>query len=367
MNETEANCSGANLPSTELKILHLIMSVSGIVCSIITLLLLLILLIARTYKGTLQRLGIYNITLGLVCEIVYGLQIEIHFKTSGSKQDKFCETLGFLYVYSRFIWYTFVVLYTNCLLFFALQLRIGKPLSSLASKCIEFVSISVSIFLPLTYVWLPFQNEMYGLDNQFFCWIQYIKLVNGTCVINNRDLIIVNSVFIGMSAEVIVVCFIVCVVFCFLHKIVQNRQSAALLKRSQYIIGINISFFVFCIIFIITSFVSIQPITLYVSLYFSVLFPICLQVWITLYFFLSLNFKSCPKLYRFLRAQAGRISTPTPQSARDFGIDKSDTPTNPTSRPIDQPSHTYFSVPYTGAFTQISVTSPDEKDPLIKN
>ena len=290
-------------------------------------------------------------------------------KVEGSGQDNFCETLGFLYVYSRFTWYTFIVLYTNCLLFFALRLRMGKPLSPLASKCIELVCIGGSIFAPLLYVWLPFQNQMYGLDNQFFCWIQYIKVVDGECVINNRDLIIVNSVFIGMSAEVILVCFVVCVVFCFLHKIVQNRQSATLLKRSQYIIGINISFFVFCVIFIITTFVNIQPITLYISLYFSVLFPICLQVWITLYFLLSVNFKSCPRLCHYLREQAGRISTPTPQSARDFGIDKSDTPTNPTSHPVNRPSHTYFSVPYTGAFTQVSVSGhgDGEEAPLIRN
>jgi hypothetical protein len=310
--------------------------------------------------------------LGLICELAYALQIEIHFKKtedSVQRQDTFCEALGFLYVYTRFMWYTFIVLYTNCLLFFALRLRMGKPLSQFGSRCIELICVIGSIFAPLAYVWLPFQDEMYGLDSQFFCWIQYIKIVNGTCAVNNRNLIVVNSVFIGMSAEVILVCFVVCIVYCFLHKIVQNRQSASLLKRSQYIIGINISFFVFCIIFIITTFVNIQPITLYISLYFSVLFPLCLQVWITLYFLLSLNIKSCPKFFRFIRSQA-RISTPTPQSGRDFGIDKSDTPTNPTSHPVNRPSYTYFSVPYTGGFTQITDGVQDETEeqtPLIKN
>ena len=158
--------------------------------------------------------------------------------------------------------------------------------------------------------------------------------MNGTCSVDNKNLIVVNSVFIGMSAEVILLSFVVCVVYCFLHKFVQNRQSASLLKRSQYIIGINISSFTFCIIFIVTTFIDIQPITLYISLYFSVLFPLCLQVWITLYFLLSLNIKCCPKFLCFIHTQA-RISTPTPQSARDFGIDKSDTPTNPTSHPVN--------------------------------
>ena len=99
----EANCSGAKLPTAELKILHLLMSVSGIVCSVIAFLFLLVLIGAnRAYKTTLQRLSIYNILLGLICELAYALQIEIHFKKSEDSihQDAFCEALGFLYVYT---------------------------------------------------------------------------------------------------------------------------------------------------------------------------------------------------------------------------------------------------------------------------
>ena len=35
-------------------------------------------------------------------------------------------------------------------------------------------------------------------------------------------------------------------------------------------------------------------------------------------------------------------------------MDTMDQPTNPTSYPINQPSHTYFSIPYTGAFTEVT-------------
>ena len=114
---------------------------------------------SRAYKTTLQRLNIYNIILGLICELAYTLQIEIHFETGDSvRQDAFCEALGFLYVYTRFMWYTFIVLYTNCLLFFALRLRMGKPLSQLGSRCIELVCVVGRIFAPLAYVWLPWLN-----------------------------------------------------------------------------------------------------------------------------------------------------------------------------------------------------------------
>ena len=93
----EANCSGAKLPTAELKILHLLMSVSGIVCSVIIILFLFVLIVAsRAYKTSLQRLNIYNIILGLICEVAYALQIEVHFnKTEESVQDTFCEALGF--------------------------------------------------------------------------------------------------------------------------------------------------------------------------------------------------------------------------------------------------------------------------------
>ena len=92
----EANCSGAKLPTVELKILHLLMSVSGIVCSVIIILFLFVLIVAsRAYKTSLQRLNIYNIILGLICEVAYALQIEVHFKTKESVQETFCEALGF--------------------------------------------------------------------------------------------------------------------------------------------------------------------------------------------------------------------------------------------------------------------------------
>ena len=269
LDDPGTNCSGVTLPSTELKILHLLMSGLGIVSSIVTTLFLLVLMISKAFKTTLQRLSIYNITLGLLCEVAYALQVEVHFELNGTGQNNFCDALGFLYVYTRFMWYTFIVLYTNCLLFFALRLRMGKPLPPRSGKLIEVICVLGSIFIPLTYVWLPFQNDTYGLDNQFFCWIQYIKTVNHTCVANNRNLIIVNSVFIGMSAEVILVCFIVCVVYCFLHNIVQNRQSGSLLKRSQFIIGINVSFF--CVLCPIYHY-NICRHTTYCHVYFSVLF-----------------------------------------------------------------------------------------------
>lgn len=90
-------------------------------------------------------------------------------------------------------------------------------------------------------------------------------------------------------------------------------------------------------------------------------------MWVTSYFVLSLDIKGCPKFVRFIRTQA-RISTPTPQSARDFGIDRSDPPTNPTSHPVHRPSYTYFSVPFTGEFTQITESTwneNEEQTPLV--
>ena len=38
----------------------------------------------------------------------------------------------------------------------------------------------------------------------------------------------------------------------------------------------------------------------------------------------------------------------------DLDDNESQNETNPSSHPIYQPSHTYFSIPYTGQFTQVS-------------
>jgi hypothetical protein len=42
--------------------------------------------------------------------------------------------------------------------------------------------------------------------------------------------------------------------------------------------------------------------------------------------------------------------------------DRNENQTNQPSNPLNQPSHTYFSVPYTGAFTQVP---SDEHYPCI--
>ena len=53
----------------------------------------------------------------------------------------------------------------------------------------------------------------------------------------------------------------------------------------------------------------------------------------------------------------------------DENVNETQGATNPTSHPMNQPSHTYFSIPYTGAFTQVTVNEHNEEEgertPLI--
>jgi hypothetical protein len=61
----------------------------------------------------------------------------------------------------------------------------------------------------------------------------------------------------------------------------------------------------------------------------------------------------------------------TQEQPYNVDTDRKENQTNPTSCLLNQPSHTYFSVPYTGAFTQVAsdehYPSIGEHTPLIIN
>ena len=69
------------------------------------------------------------------------------------------------------------------------------------------------------------------------------------------------------------------------------------------------------------------------------------------------NFKTCITCCKRDRAAA---------EGQHVDVTNDNAQTNPASCPINQPSHTYFSVPYTGAFTEVTEHNENkEKAPLL--
>ena len=167
-----------------------------------------------------------------------------------------------------------------------------------------------------------------------------------------------------MTAEDVLVCIALCCTFCFIRQRVQNKQVTTLLKTLWYHTGINTTVMGFNMLLIIYSIYRYhkhpsKSLSDGVHGFGGVVFPLIYFVPIMFQLFLSI----------WLAGGCNHCCTAS-HRRHYMDMDRSENATNPTSHPINQPSHTYFSVPYTGAFTQETSsghfeTKKGEERPLI--
>jgi hypothetical protein len=92
---------------------------------------------------------------------------------------------------------------------------------------------------------------------------------------------------------------------------------------------------------------AIEPLALLISVIFQTLLSIRHQ-----------NGQYCQKIRKICCKSKLQVTQEGPY----MDTDSKENQTNPPSNPLNQPSHTYFSVAYTGAFTQVA---SDEHYPCI--
>jgi hypothetical protein len=92
---------------------------------------------------------------------------------------------------------------------------------------------------------------------------------------------------------------------------------------------------------------AIKPLALLISAVFQTLLSIRHQ-----------NSQYCQKICKICCKSRRQVTQERPY----MDTDGNENQTKPPSNPLNQPSHTYFSVPYTGAFTQVA---SDEHYPYI--
>ena len=89
---------------------NLLIGISGIICTPIVLVLLIVVVCAyKAYKTTFQRLILYYILITLVCEFAFALQILLDYPC----QRWICVTVIYLYLYSILSWYVYTAAVTN--------------------------------------------------------------------------------------------------------------------------------------------------------------------------------------------------------------------------------------------------------------
>ena len=328
-----------------------VLGISGSVCAPIVFALLGVVVCAfRAFKTTFQRLILYHIAITLWCECSFVLMIQINFP----HPRWLCVIAIALYLYCILSWYVYTAAVTNYLFLLTLRLLRGNPNIWKHGKFAECFCVFLSLALPAAYVWKPIIHddayEALGCDKNFSA--NLIKLLN-------TDFIILDIAILVLFSEALVVSIILCCLFCYLRRVYKaQRRLTKVLKHFIYHTGISsvgVGFAILISIYrlyryynrltskifsVIDGYILVaivQPLLMLTSAVFQTLLSIRHQ-----------NGQYICKICCKFRHKA------IPQEQPYMETDGNENQTNPPSNPLNQPSHTYFSVPYTGAFTQVT-------------
>lgn len=335
-----------NFSETRLRMLNLTMSLTGVVGSLVTMFIFGVLIGARAYKTILQRLFIYSVLATMVHEIAHMAQIELQFQYAG--QEKVCAHLGFISNWTGWVIYAFnldIILYL--LLLVHQQWRGGNNMlhrSCMRSACcrraMECICVSVTIFLPVSIVWVPYKEHLYGL-NEAYC---YIKAFDNNCTeIGVRDkLLYAYSLYEGVGLMAIVIAIGILIAYCSLTAVVQNVKRllcqimALLLAITLYIVILNIMLAI--------------DILMEVSYPLSIFFAIAATLTDLLFLFGYLLAFYSSQIKRSIIPQRKRLP---PYHFDDASSTTKDYGSMEHTKGSTIPSYTYFDVPYTGEFTSV--------------
>ena len=334
--------------NSELEVSNLVAGISGIICAPIVFALLAVVVCAfRAFKTTFQRLILYHIFIALLCECSFALEVQID--SSRSKQQV-CVTAIYLYLYCILSWYIYTTAVTNYLFLLTIRLLRGNPNIWQHGKLAECFCVFFSLALPAAYVWIPIHDRTY----------QYHYCDKHSSTKWDKDDIILNIAILVLSLEVLMISFILCSLFCYLCLVYRahQRQLTTLLKHFIYHMAISSVIVGFAIlmstkslyryhrhsskslsVFVHTVGAVVEPLVLLISAIFQTLLSIRHQ-----------NGQYCQKICKICCKFRCQVTQEQPY----MDTDRNENQTNPPSNPLNQPSYTYFSVPYTGAFTQVT-------------
>lgn len=334
-------CGGLN--ETQLRVLNLTMCLAGGVGTLITLAVITALVCVQAYRTVLQRLFLYSVLATLVHELLHVSQIEVQFQFKW--QDQVCTHLGFLSNWSGIVIYIFnldIILY---LLFVVYRQLRGGVLSKyfqshLCRGLAECLCVLLSIFLPVAYIWVPYKENNYGL-NEAYC---YIKAFDNNCTtIGVKDkLIYAYSLYEGVGIVAVVIAAGILIVYCTLSVLFIRAKN--LLRQILILLLAILLYIVILNVMIAVDVLVDTPYPL--NIFFAIAATLTDLIFMFGYLlaFYSSQFKRCLMLQRRKR--------PLPRFFND-NTDSKEYGTFEDSIRSTRPSYTYFDVPYTGEFTSV--------------
>jgi hypothetical protein len=332
----------SELPYQEVS--NLVVGIAGIICAPIVFALLAVVVCGfRAYKTTFQRLILYHIIIALFCECSFALRIHI----DSPCPRWLCVIAIYLYLYCILSWYVYTTAVINYLLLLTLRLLRGNVKIWRHGKFAECFCVGLSLALPAAYVWIPIRDGTYEVIN--------CDRLSSTKL--DKDASIFNIAILVLCLEVLLVSLILCSQFCYLRLLYKaQRQLTTLLKHFIYhtgicsvVVGLAVLWSTYYLYryyrhpskilsaIVHTLGIIIEPLALPISAVFQTLLSIRHQ-----------NSQYCQKICKICCKSRRQVTQGRPY----MDTDGNENQTNPPSNPLNQPSHTYFSVPYTGAFTQ---------------
>ena len=328
---------------------------SGIIFSFVVVsILLVVVFVYKAYRTTFQRLILYFIIIALFCELTFALQLVLNL----SNVRWICVPIIYFYLYFPLACHVYITLVTNTSFLLALRLLKGTFTKiQKGGQCgeVEVFCIVLTIITPMAYIWIPIHDGSYEALN---CNGSEEESEMDTW---NKDAIVLNLIVLVMCLEVVLVCIVLCCIFCLVRCRVRNRQTTILLKKLVYHTGINAVMMGINLLAVTYSFYRSR---VHPSELMSDIVNTILGILLPLIIFVAVLFQALLSI----RTAKGQSRSYTVHQIKCNGDTNCEDPTNPTSHPINQPSHTYFSAPYTGAFLTISAehtNSEGERRPLI--
>lgn len=329
-----------NFNETQLRVLNLTMSLTGVFGALVTVLIFGVLIGAKAYKTILQRLFMYSVLATLVHEILHVAQIELQFQFEG--QDKVCAHLGFLSNWSGWVIYAFnldIILYLLLVVYQQWRGDTSHTRSICCRRVKECICVLITIFLPVSLQWVPYKEHLYGL-NEAYC---YIKAFDDNCTeIGVRDkLIYAYSLYEGVGLIAIFVAIGILIVYCSVKSVIQNVKR--LLRQMM------------ALVLAITLYIVILNIMVAVDILMDTSYPL------SIFFAFAATMTDLIFLFGYLLAfyssQIKRSIMPQRRLPPCYFDDDSSKTKNYGSvehtKQSTRPSYTYFDVPYTGEFTSV--------------
>jgi len=377
----DLNCS--NFTQEQLKKLNLARGISGAVSLLTVASILLFLVFYKAYTTTLQRLFVHLTIVTCLHDVSYVLQLEHQFEYYGQKQ--FCEFVGFLVMWASTLVYTFIIGINVFLVYTVYRQLRGDPFSRLSNSkyprlILECFLTFLMIFLPLTYLWLPFTKGTYGTGSEglsAFCWI---KGVEDDCkTVQPYSQVIYAEVFLIGIACILHLLFTVgiSIVFCrfahtyrgMKHKHLKNVRDVLLLMCFLLIsLALDSPGVVVLLVTVAEDVTTTESYAFW--MYSQVGPPISMLIYPTGFFFYLYSLKKLK--WESIKRAAAEWGTACGCKRKQKRALFRRSPvtqnlsTNPSSHPRVIPSSSFFVVPHTEAFSNTEGIAK-ENQPLISH